>query len=101
MLLSLFGNGFGPGAPAARRLQRLRYHAARASARLVLWCDHALRAWGARRLAREMESWPEERLRDIGLARAEIGAAIEGVRRPYRWVPDHDAARLDPERFGR
>ena len=100
MLLSLFGSGAGPAAVAARRLHRLRFHVARAHERLAFRCDRALRAWGTRRLAREMESWPDERLRDIGLTRAEIGAAIEGLRRPFRWVPDHDAAKLDPARFG-
>jgi uncharacterized protein YjiS (DUF1127 family) len=98
MLLSLFG--FGPGAGAAPRLRRLGFRAERALARFGLRCDRALRAWGARRLAREMQTWPDERLRDIGLTRAEIASAIEGIRHPFQWVPDHAAAKLDPSRFG-
>jgi uncharacterized protein YjiS (DUF1127 family) len=100
MLLSLFGNGLGRDAASARRLRRLHFRAGRALDRLAMRCDRALRAWGARRLAREMQSWPDERLRDIGLTRAEIAEAIEGVRRPFRWAPDHEAAKLDPSRFG-
>ncbi len=100
MLLSLFGGGFGPGAGSAHRLRRLGFRAERALARFGLRCDRALRAWGARRLAREMQTWPDERLSDIGLTRAEIASAIEGIRHPFHWVPDHDAAKLDPSRFG-
>jgi len=96
MLLSLLG----PSAVGRRRLRRLGFHAERALARLAQRGDRALRAWGARRLAREMQSWPDERLSDIGLTRAEIADAIEGVCRPFRWVPDHAAAKLDPARFG-
>lgn len=100
MLLSFFGTGLGPDAASARRLRRLHLSAGRALDRLALGCDRALRAWGARRLAREMQSWPDERLRDIGLSRAELADAIEGLRRPFHWVPDHEAAKLDPARFG-
>ena len=100
MLLSFLGHGFVPGAAPARRLRRLGFHAGRALARIVRRCDRALRAWGARRLAREMQSWPDERLSDIGLSRAALADAIEGVRRPFRWVPDHEPAKLDPTRFG-
>lgn len=96
MLLSILGTG----AASARRLRRAGFHAERTVARLAMRCDRALRAWGARRLAREMESWPDERLRDIGLARAELANAIEGVRRRFHWVPDHDSAKLDSARFG-
>ena len=100
MLLTLFGSGLGTGADSARFLRRLGLSAERALARLGHRCDRTLRAWGARRLAREMQSWPDERLRDIGVSRAELASAIEGVRRPFHWVPDHEAARLDPARFG-
>jgi len=86
--------------PLARRLRRLRRHAGLKLGRLWHRCDLLLRAWGARRLAGDMQAWPDERLRDIGLSRADLGAAIEGVRRPFQWVPDHDAAKLDPLRFG-
>jgi uncharacterized protein YjiS (DUF1127 family) len=99
MLLSLLGQGIVPGA-AANRLRRIGFRAGRALARLAHRCERALRAWGARRLAREMQTWPDERLRDIGLTRAEIAGAIEGLRHPFRWVPDHDAAKLDASRFG-
>ena len=99
MLLSLLGRGAGPAA-AANRLRRIGFHADRALARLSRRCDRTLRAWGARRLAREMQSWPDERLSDIGLTRAELADAIEGIRRPFRWVPDHEAGTLDPARFG-
>lgn len=102
MLFSLIGNGVRPAAgdAAARRLRRIAFHADRAFARAAARCERTLRNWGARRLAREMQSWPDERLKDIGLTRAELASAIEGVRRPYRWVPDHDARALDPSRFG-
>lgn len=100
MLLSLLGQGVGPGSSPAHRLRRLGFRAERALTRLGHRCDRALRAWGARRLAREMQSWPDERLSDIGLTRAELADAIEGVRRPFHWVPDHEAAKLDPARFG-
>ncbi len=99
MLLSPFG-GFGPGAAALRRLAPFNFGAARAFDRVWQRCDRLLRAWSARRLAREMELWPDERLRDIGLSRTDIASAVEGVRRPYRWVPGHEAATLDPARFG-
>jgi uncharacterized protein YjiS (DUF1127 family) len=102
MLLSFLGNGLGSSASGAwpRRLRRAAFHAERAAHRLGRRCERALRAWGARRLAREMQSWPDERLRDIGLSRAELAAAVEGVRRPFHWVPDHDGAKLDLARFG-
>ncbi len=100
MLLSLLGGGFGHGAASARRFRGLGFHTGRALARLARRGERALRAWGARRLAREMQTWPDERLRDIGLTRVEIASAIEGIRHPFRWVPDHDAAKLDPSRFG-
>lgn len=102
MLFSLIGNGLAAGASAAsaRRLRRFGFHAGRAFERVRQRCDLALRAWGARRLVREMQSWPDERLRDIGLSRAEIVGAIEGMKRPFRWVPDHDGSKMDPNRFG-
>lgn len=104
MLFSLLGNGLGSGegiaAAWARRLRHARFHTDRHLQRLVRRADTALRAWGARRLAREMQSWPDERLRDIGLSRAELVGAIEGVRRPFHWAPDHDAQKMDPARFG-
>ena len=99
MLLALFGHRIDAGAATARRLRRLGFHAERVIA-VANRYDRALRNWGARRLAREMQSWPDERLRDIGVTRAELASAIEGVRRPFRWVPDHDPAQLDPNRFG-
>ncbi|HEY7610732.1 MAG TPA: hypothetical protein VIF14_16000 [Alphaproteobacteria bacterium] len=104
MMLSLLRHGFGLGnggaAALERRLRRFAFRAALRRERLRHRCDLALRAWGARRLAREMQAWPDERLQDIGLSRAELVSAIEGVRRPFRWVPDHDAAKMDPSRFG-
>ena len=102
MLLSFLGNGLGSSAPGAlpRRLRRAAFHAGRAALRLGQRCERALRAWGARRLVREMQSWPDERLKDIGLSRADLASAVEGVRRPFFWVPDHEAAKLDPTRFG-
>lgn len=98
MLLSLLGQGIAPS--PAHRLRRLVFRAEWALARLGHRCDRTLRAWGARRLVREMQTWPDERLRDIGLTRAELAGAIEGVRRPFHWVPNHEAGRLDPARFG-
>src|SRR5687768_5930792 len=68
--------------------------------RALGFADALFRAWGARRLAREMAVLPDYRLKDIGLSRAEIGAAIAGFRRPYRWEPDCDLAKMDPSRFG-
>jgi hypothetical protein len=47
-----------------------------------------------------MQAWPDHRLKDIGLTRSDIATAIKGMRRPFRWVPDHDAAKMDPSRFG-
>lgn len=87
-------------AALARRLRHLRFHAGARLRRLWERGDLFLRAWGARRLVREMQAWPDERLRDIGVSRADLVGAIEGVRRPFRWVPDHDASKLDPSRFG-
>jgi uncharacterized protein YjiS (DUF1127 family) len=84
----------------ARRLRHFGFRAGLALQRLERRCDLALRAWGARRLVREMQTWPDERLKDIGLSRAELMSAIEGVRRPFHWVPDHDARKMDPARFG-
>jgi hypothetical protein len=102
MLLSFLGNGLDSSATGAwrRRLRRATFHAERVARRLGQRCERALRAWGARRLAREMQSWPDERLKDIGLSRAELAGAVDGVRRPFRWVPDHDATSMDPSRFG-
>ena len=67
-----------------------------------LWhrCDLARRAWGANRLAREIEHWPDDRLKDIGLSRADVSRAIAGLRRPYQWQPDYDPMRMHPSRFG-
>jgi len=88
------GTYFGRAAPDG--LDR-----ALAAARPVLrFLDALFRAWGARRLAREIEQWPDERLKDLGLSRAEVAAAVEGLRRPFRWQPDADAARMHPTRFG-
>jgi uncharacterized protein YjiS (DUF1127 family) len=84
----------------ARRLGRLRHRAGRGLQRLLERADLWLRAWAARRLAGEMAAWSDERLRDIGLSRSDLASAVEGVRRPFRWVPDHDASRMDPARFG-
>ncbi len=95
----MFPNSRGVAA-LARRARRLGFRADRLLERLRHRCDLALRAWGARRLVREMQSWPDERLKDIGLSRADLVHAIEGVRRPFRWVPDHDASQMDPSRFG-
>ena len=106
MVLSLLSHGFGLGrgldgaAALARRLSHLRFQAALHLERLRRRCDRALRASAARRLAHEMLSWPDERLRDIGLSRADLAGAIEGVRRPFQWVPAHDGKQLEPARFG-
>ena len=100
--LSLLDTGFRRSARGTgmRRFQLLLADAGRGAGRLAHRCDLFLRAWGARRLVREMQAWPDERLKDIGLARADLDAAIAGVRRPFRWVPDHDARQMDPARFG-
>ena len=84
----------------SRRLRHLGFHAGRLRDRLGQRLGRAFRAWAAQRLAREMQCWPDERLSDIGLTRAELVAAVEGVRRPFQWVPVHDAAKMDPARFG-
>ena len=100
VLGSQIGRSAGGAAVWARRLRHLRFHAGLRLQRLQHRCDAALRAWGARRLVREMQTWPDERLKDIGLSRAELMNAIDGVRRPFQCVPDHDARKMDPTRFG-
>ena len=62
--------------------------------------DAVCRNWAARRVLREMQSWPDGRLRDIGLSRAELAAAVLGTRRRFRWVPESEATALEPSRFG-
>ena len=99
-LAAVLGRNARAADALARRLRPLRHHARLSLGRLWHRCHLLLRAWGARRLAGDMRAWPDERLRDIGLSRADLAAAIEGVRRPFHWVPDHDAAKLDPSRFG-
>ena len=84
----------------SRRLDHLAFHAGRLCDRVGQSLGRAFRAWAAQRLAREMQTWPEERLRDIGLTRGALVAAVEGVKRPFQWVPAHDAAKMDPARFG-
>jgi hypothetical protein len=71
--------------PAARALRDAAVAALRAA-------DRVCRAYAARRLAREMRDWPDERLEDIGLTRAELADAIRGVKQPFRWTPA-----IDPE----
>jgi len=82
---------FSPADAAARAV---RHPLARALGAVlgpaVRAADAFCRAYAARRLLREMRDWPDHRLRDIGLTRAELAAAILGVRRPYRWVPETD-----------
>jgi uncharacterized protein YjiS (DUF1127 family) len=81
-------------------LRAARFRAAHRFAALLQWFGRLFRTWAARRLVREMQAWPDHRLKDIGLTRSDIATAIEGMRRPFRWVPDHDAAKMDPSRFG-
>jgi len=67
------------------------------------WPVKAVRAMAARiaaeRLARatvrELEGWDDHMLRDIGLRRMDVEAAVRGVRPPFRWQPDADPAALD------
>jgi uncharacterized protein YjiS (DUF1127 family) len=49
----------------------------------------------ARETVRELERWDEHMLRDIGLTRMDVEAAVRGVRRPFRWQADCDQAALD------
>jgi uncharacterized protein YjiS (DUF1127 family) len=100
VLASRLGATSGDAPAWTRRFGHLRFHALRCFQRVKHRCDRMLRNWGARRLAREMQSWPDERLKDIGLSRAELVNAIEGVRRPFHWAPDHDERKLDATRFG-
>jgi uncharacterized protein YjiS (DUF1127 family) len=48
----------------------------------------------ARATVRELESWDDHRLRDIGLERMDVEAAVRGVRPLFRWQPDCDRAAL-------
>src|SRR5262249_9447226 len=84
----------------ARGWRRLRAEASFRLAPLRRRWERALRAWNARLVVRELVAWPDERLKDIGLSRAAIVSAVEGVQRPFQWVPDHDASQLEPSRFG-
>ena len=58
------------------------------------WPAKALAAVAAERAARnaihELERWDDHMLRDIGLERMDIEAAIRGDRRPFGWEPDCD-----------
>lgn len=93
----------GAGTPA--RLRRAVLHPAgralrAAFAAAAARADGVCRAYAARRLLREMQEWPDERFRDIGLTRAELANAVLGTRHPFRWVPESHATRLEPARFG-
>ncbi len=46
----------------------------------------------ARRAARELKGWDDHMLRDIGLERMHIDAAVRGVQTPFGWEPDCDPA---------
>lgn len=48
----------------------------------------------ARQSARELKGWDDHMLRDIGLERMHIDAAVRGVNTPYGWEPDCDPAKL-------
>ena len=74
---------------AALPLGRALRNAATAA---VCTADRLCRNHAARRLAREMRDWPDERLKDIGLTRAELANAIRGVKNPFHWTPA-----IDPE----
>ena len=58
------------------------------------WLAKALAAVAAERAARKavhaLESWDDHMLRDVGLERMDIEAAIRGVRPPFNWEPDCD-----------
>lgn len=60
------------------------------------WLAKALAAVAAERRARnaihELRSWDDHMLRDVGLERMDVEAAIRGVRRTLRWEPDRDSA---------
>ena len=96
------GYGFAPSGRGAfaRRLRRLAFHADGFAARAWARCDRAMRVWSARRLAHEMQNWPDERLKDIGISRAELIGAVAGLKRPFHWVPDSEPRSLDRDRFG-
>jgi uncharacterized protein YjiS (DUF1127 family) len=79
-------------------LRRLR--AVWLAAKLLHLADALARAWAMRRVVRELESWPDERLKDVGLKRGDVINAVRGLRRPFRWQPEADRAKLDRERFG-
>lgn len=42
----------------------------------------------------ELEGWDDHMLRDIGLERMDVEAAVRGVRPPFHWQPDCDPAAL-------
>jgi len=48
----------------------------------------------ARKVARELKGWDDHMLRDIGLERMHIDAAVRGVKTAYSWEPDCDPATL-------
>lgn len=76
-------------------------YAAFAAARVWLatsWLAKGLAALeadrAARQSARELKGWDDHLLRDIGLERMHIDAAVRGVNTPYSWEPDCDPAKL-------
>jgi len=62
------------------------------------WLAKAFAAVAAERAARiaihELKNWDDHMLRDVGLERMDVEAAIRGVRTPVRWEPDCDPAQL-------
>lgn len=74
----------------------LRRLAATWPVKAVLACAAALAAERrARETVRELERWDEHMLRDIGLTRMDVEAAVRGARRSFRWQADCDQAALD------
>ncbi len=68
-------------AETAPLLHRLRRWAKAATAVATAAADALCRAWTVRRILRELREMPDYRLRDIGLARSEIEAAVRGLDR--------------------
>jgi len=48
----------------------------------------------ARETVHELKGWDDHMLRDIGIERMDVEAAVRGVRPPFRWQPDCDLAAL-------
>ena len=48
----------------------------------------------ARRTAHELKGWDDHMLRDIGLERMNVDAAVRGTSPTFHWQPDCDPAEL-------